>query len=264
VNRFTLALMMALAALTAACGPVPHPFWHHEDNELVDDRRVTASVRILPVPKFPGLAEAVVKELAKQDVLATTGDAGRRTLYLRGGIEGANLVWRLATPEGKELGALAQAVPPGVSVAALAQEAAPVVVQLLTAEGGRSQPGLRARVALSPMQGPPGIDTRALSQAMADALAARGVAAGGDSPLAIVAGEVRILPGTGPNDVVQVDWTVRDPGGRTLGTVSQGSPVARTSLAGPLDQLARDIAGAAAPGVIQVIRQRAPAALNGG
>jgi len=258
------ALLGLLEALLAACGPVPHPFGAHKENALVDDRRVTASVQITAPPQFPGLAEAVVTELAKQDVLATTRNPGRRAIFVRGGIESGNLVWRLSTPERRELGVLSQAMPPGADIGSLAREAAPLIVQLLTAEGSTTDSAHRARVAVRPVRGPPGMDTRALSQAMVDALSAQGVATGGDDPLVVVEGELRVLPGNGSRDVVQVDWTVRDAKGRSLGTVSQGNPMDRTTLIGPLDQMAHDIATAAAPGVIEVIRRKVPTALEGG
>jgi hypothetical protein len=265
MTRSHPGILFALTlALLAGCGSLPHPFAAHGSNPLVDDRRVTSSIRLAEVTEYPGLADAVVKDLAHYDVLATTHDAGRRYVLVKGAMESGNLVWRATTPDRRELGALSQKVPPGADIAALAQDASPIIVQLLTASGVAPDNTNRPRVAVKPVRAPPGIDTRALTQDMADALAAQGVAVGGDNAIAAIDGEMRIQPGDGPQELVQMDWTVRDAKGASVGTVSQGSQVDRTLLTGPLTSLARDIVGAATPGVMTVIRQKIPAALGGG
>jgi len=265
MNRRFIASLIGLAStLLAACGSLPHPFVANQSDPLVDDRRVTSAVRIAEPPELPGLADAVVKNLAHYDVLASTRTSSSRFVLVKGGIENGNLVWRATTPDRHELGVLSQAMPPGADVQILAEGAAPLIINLLTAGGVTPDNANRAHVAVRAVRGPSGIDTRVLSQAMADALAAKGLAVGGDHPVAAVEGEMRVLPGSGPEDVVQMDWTVRDAKGTSLGTVSQGSPVQRAQLAKPLDSLARDIATAAAPGILEVIRQRVPAALGGG
>lgn len=263
MNRIAAGLLIALALL-AGCGPVPHPFSERKAEPLVDDRRVTSSVRLDPVAEFPGLAEAVVKDLVRYDVLATTHDAGRRFVLIKGAIEKGNLVWRATTPDRHELGVVSQAIPPGADIATLAQGASPLIVQLLTGSGVSPEDANRPKVAVRPVRGPPGTDTRALTQGMADALAGQGIAIGDDHALAVIDGEMHVSAGSGAQDLVQIDWTVRDPAGKSLGTVSQGSPVDRTLLTGPLTQLGRDIATAAAPGVVAVIRRKVPAALGGG
>ena len=265
MNRnFIVALIALTVSALSGCGPVPHPFSEHKSDSLVDDRRVTSSVKLGEVVEFPGLAEAVVKDLARYDVLATTHDAGRRYVLVKGAIENGNLVWRATTPDRHELGVLSQTIQPGADIAALAHGASPVIVQLLTGSGVAPDDANRPRVAMRPVRGPPGIDTRALTLAMADALAAQGVAVGGDHTVATIEGDMRILPGDGPQALVQMDWTVRDAKGVSLGTISQGSPVDRTLLTGPLTSLSHDIVKAATPGVMAVIRKKIPAALGGG
>jgi hypothetical protein len=264
MTRTIVAFLISwTVALLAGCGPVPHPFAGHKSDSLVDDRRVTSSIRLAEVTEFPGLAEAVVKDLARYDVLATTHDAGRRYVLVKGAIEKGNLVWRATTPDRHELGALSQALLPGADIATLAHDASPIIVQLLTASGVAPDDANRPRLAVHPVRGPAGVDTRALAQAMADALAAQGVGVGDDHLVGSIDGDLRLLPGDGPQELVQMDWTVRDAKGVSLGTVSQGSPVDRTLLTGPLTSLARDIVTAATPGIMAVIRQKLPAALGG-
>jgi hypothetical protein len=263
-GRLLIAVLAVVGSMVAACGPVPHPFVAHSSDPLVDDRRVTSAVQVAAPAQFPGLAEAVVKDLAQYDVLASTHAASRRTVLVKGGIEQGNLVWRATTPDRHELGVLSQAIPPGADIPSLAQGATPLIVQLLTASGVAPDNANRPHVAVRPVRGPTGIDTRPLSQALADVLAGKGLAMGGDHPALEIDGEMRVLPGGGGEDVVQMDWIVRDAKGVSLGTISQGSPVERSLLAKPLDSLARDIATAAAPGILEVIRKKSPAALSGG
>jgi hypothetical protein len=262
--RILLALTLLAGAVTA-CAPVPHPFSAHEgDNPLVDDRRVTSSVQVQAVPALPGLAEAIVHDLVLQDVLATTHDAGPRKVLVRGEPAEGGLTWHLVTPDGHELGSATQPLPRGADVAALARDATPLIIGLLTAGGAAPDLADRPHIAVHLVQGPATLRLRALSQAMADALVAQGIAVSNDHPVAVVDGAARVTPGGTGTDVLQVDWTVRDANGVSLGTVSQGSPVERKILAGPMTELARDIAGAAAPGVVAVIRQKLPGALRGG
>ena len=260
-----LLAMLGLAVVTVVgCSQVTRPLAPRANDPLVDDRRVTSAVQIAGPAEYPGLAEAVVKDLTHYDVLASTHAASRRFVLVRGGIENGNLVWRATTPDRRELGVLSQAIPPGADIPALAEGASPLIVRLLTASGiGPDNPN-RPRIAVRAVKGPSGIDTRALSQALADSLAAQGLAIGGEHPVASVEGEMRILPGGGPDDIVQMDWIVRDPTGASLGTVSQGSPVQRALLAKPIDSLARDISAAAAPGIADVIRKKIPGALRAG
>ena len=266
MHRAFLALLTLVTL--AACGPVPHPFAARGgDTSLVDDRRVTSAVRIDQVREFPGLADAVVSDLERRfEVLAATHGVGSRYVLVSGAVEKDPnvLVWRATTPDRRELGVLSQAIPPGADVNTLAQGASPLIVQLLTGVGLGTADANRPKVSVHPVHGPAGTDTRALAEAMADALASQGVGVGGDHVVAVLDGEMRILPGSGARDIVQLDWTVSDPAGKSLGTVSQGSPVDRTLLTGPLTGLAHDIAAAAAPGVVDVLRQKAPTALSGG
>ncbi len=260
-----IRLLLALAALgaLAACGPVPHPFaGRATDNPLVEDRRVVSTVRIAPVAALPGLNAAVVRELAHMDVLAFTGDTGPMTVTVAGTVEHGSLVWRLTAPGTKDLGRIEQPLTPGADIRALARDAAPLIVQLLTSDASRSDPSSRPHVAVHLVQGPQGIDARALTRAMADALSGRGLYVSDADPVIAVDGAMHVLPGSGKQDVLQIDWTVRDAKGASLGTVSQGSPVDRALLAGPMIGLAHDIAAAAAPSVLAVIHQKAPSVLQ--
>lgn len=261
IARFVFAVL--LAAVAAGCGSMPMPLTHHAaSNPLADDRRVTSAVLIAPVAAYPGLAEAVVKELARQDILASTHTSASRFVRVRGAIEQGNLVWRLTTPDRHELGVVAQAVPAGANIKQLAQDAVPLIAKLLTADGAAPENSHRRRVAMGAVRTPPGIDGQALGRAMADALVAQGITIGADNVAVTVEGELRVLPGAGLQDVVQMDWTVRDAKGVSLGTVSQGSPVDRAALSDAFGAMAKDIAAAGAPGVVEIIRRKAPDAIG--
>ncbi len=259
MNR--LILLSALLCALAACAPVPRPFSAHtEANPLVDDRRVTSSVQIVPVMQYPGLAEAIVHDLAGQDVLATTRDAGARKVLVTGTVENGALTWRATTPDQKSLGTATEPTT-GRDLRTLARESTALIIGILTAEGAAPDPN-QPRVAVHAIQGPQNLQLVALSQAMAVALAGQGVVVGNDNPIATVDGKVRVAPSTGGQDILQIDWTVRDAKGKALGTVSQGSPVPHAMLSGSLDGLAHDIALAGAPGVADVLRKKLPRALG--
>lgn len=263
MTLLTRAILFGLLALAiAGCGPVPKAFEHQtETNELVDDRRITSAVVIAPVDGYPGLAEAVVKELERADILAATHVGASRYVRVEGDIEKGSLVWRLKDPSRHELGVATQG-PPDADIAVLARGAVTPIATLLTARGAASENTGRKHVAMGTVRAPPGIEGPALRRAMADALVAVGVPVGSDNAVVTVEGEMRVLPGTANQDVVQMDWTVRDTKGASLGTVSQGSPVDRDQLKGSLGDLAKDIAGAGAPGIVEVIRRKAPEALG--
>ncbi|HEY1722799.1 MAG TPA: hypothetical protein VGG27_16255 [Magnetospirillaceae bacterium] len=256
-------MSLALVSMLAACGPVPHPFADHPaSNPLIDDRRVTSSVQIMPVAEYPGLDEMIVHDLARQDVLASTHDPGPRKVLVKGTIENGALVWRAVTQEQTELGVVKQPVPIGNDIPRIAREATPLIVGLLTANGAAPDT-TRPHVVVHLVHGPKDIQTKALSLAMADALASQGLAIADDNPVAMIDGELRILPGTGSQDVVQIDWTVRDAKGKAVGTVSQGSPIDHKLLGTAFPGLAHDIAAAGAPGIVDVIRRKLPTALGG-
>jgi hypothetical protein len=258
-----LAILITAACTLAACAPVPRPFSKHpESNPLVDDRRVTSSVQVVPVSRYPGLADAIVRDLAGQDILATTHDAGARKVLVTGTVENGALVWRATTAEQAPLGSVTQALAPGRDIPSLAHEATPLIVGLLTAEGAASDIASRPHVAVRLVHGPKDLQLASLSMAMADALAGQGVAVSNETPVAAVDGDVRVSPSSGGQDILQIDWTVRDAKGASLGVVSQGSPVDHKLLAGSLAGLAHDIAMAGAPGIVNVLRQKLPSALG--
>jgi hypothetical protein len=257
-----LILLAALLCGLAACAPVPRPFSAHtETNPLVEDRRVTSSLQIGPVAQYPGLAEAIVHDLAGQDVLATTHDAGARKVLVTASVENGALIWRAATADQKTLASATQPTQ-GRDLRSLARESTALIIGMLTAEGASPDPN-QPHVAVHPVHGPKALQLGALSQAMAVALAGQGVVVGDENPVAVVDGDVRVAPSTGGQDVLQIDWTVRDAKGNALGTISQGSPVPHAVLSGSLAGLAHDIALAGAPGVTDVLRKKLPRALGG-
>ncbi len=203
-----------------------------------------------------------------EDMAASTESRGAGFLRLLGRIEGTdaerNLVLRVATPDGKDLGELRLPVlpqrPGQADLRALAAASARAVAGLLRGEGsGVADLASRPQVRLRPVKVPPNVDGQSLTEAMARALARQGLAIDGPAPTFEVEGSLRIAPGANGQDLVQVDWTVRDGTGKELGSVSQGSPVARETLLGQMALLSRQIADGGAEGVAEVIRKSLPA-----
>ncbi len=253
-----LASAAALLAL-AACGN-DRAFPESHNNSLVVDPKVTDSVEVLTVRESPGLAAALVAALAERDVLATAGTVGGPALRVWGRVEGGALVWRILDPADKTLATARQTLPAGGIAGAdarlLAEAAAPIVIDELRGGGAAAAPDTRTPVVVR-ARVPAGYDGHVLAQTMADRLAGLGIRVAEAGP-ASVEGVMRILPGAGGNDVVQLDWVVRGTTGAVLGTVSQGSPVPRDSLAPGqgFDSMARDIATAGAPAVARVIKAK--------
>lgn len=255
--------IIGAAALLAACGPLPHPFADHSANPLVDDRRVTAPVAVLAVPQVPGLAEKLAKALGDQDIAATAGDPADGAILVYGEVEDGMLVWRLIGADNKIMAESRQPLPRGgptrADTARLAETAAPIVAHELRGDAGAT-PRSGIRVSLRRVKVPPGYDSDAFTRAMAQALAGQGVEVADAKAVAAIDGIVRVLPGAANENIVEVAWTVRGADGRTLGTVSQGSPVEHALLVDSFATLARQISDAAAPGLMEVIRKKLPGA----
>lgn len=251
--------------LLTACGPLPHPFEHDAPNPLLDDHRAMAPLTVRPVAELPGLAEDLARALQAEEIAASTEDGGSAgRLLLTGAVEQGALRWRVAGADGKPLVEASQPLPAGKVDAAtrpgIARQGAALLSRALRGEdSGLSDLEARPHVALRPVKVPPSVDADSLTGAMRQALAQRGLTVTDDAPRVVVEGHMRVSPGSGGQDVVELDWVVRDAAGRELGTVSQGSPVAHAQTIGNLGALGHDIANAGAEGVAEVIRQRLPA-----
>lgn len=255
--RRLLLLLTALAAV--ACGPVPQPFRATAPSPLAENRTALLPILVKPVAGAPELAEAVAGALLKEDLAASTVAAGPAVLVLEGQVESPALLrrlgWRVSSPAGEELGRFQ--TPQGADNQLTGRSVAALVARLLRGDdSGLADLEARPRVQLAPIRAGGGFDGFALTRAMRDALANQGFRLVDSDAGFRVVGELRIIDNPGAKEaVVEVDWKVLDAAGKDLGTVSQGSPVARDILDSPMAPLARQIAAAGAEGVAEVIRQ---------
>jgi hypothetical protein len=253
-------ICLAISLALHACGPVPRPFSHQQASPLLDDPRVISSVKVLRVEGAPGLAEAMAKSLLDyDDMLATTGDAGRDAMRLSGVIANNVLTWRLNSADGQPLQTVTQTLPPGGiesdRIKQVARTGADLVATALRGkDSGASDLDSAPHVILQAVKAPIGIDSAIVSRAMAEALAVQGLAIRDDTPIATIDGHLRVSALADHRDLVEIAWIVRDMSGREIGTITQGSPVEHAILLDQIGLLARQIAAAAAPGVAEVVR----------
>ena len=253
---------IALLCLLAACGPLPHPFESEQSNALLSDVRAMAPLKVLPLAELPGLDKDLAQALQNEELAASVEDGGPGSLAVTGHVEDSAVVWRIADAAGKTMAETRQTLPSGkfdaLARLTLARQSAGALSRALRGEGsGLSDLEARPHVALRRVKTPPAIDADSLTQTMGRALARQGIAISNDNPVMVVEGTLRVLPGpNGGQDVVEVDWLVRDAAGKELGTVSQGGPVDHALVIGNLGATGRDIANAGAEGVAQVVLQR--------
>ena len=68
-------------------------------------------------------------------------------------------------------------------------------------------------------------------------------------------GAVALGPAKDGKQSIHIEWTVRDPAGKKLGTVSQRNEIPEGSLDGAWGKTAEQAAGAAAQGIIRLLPQ---------
>lgn len=105
--------------------------------------------------------------------------------------------------------------------------------------------------------GAPGDGSVSLTQALQKQLANNGIKlASAASPETYrVEGKVKVGASTGGKQPIQIDWRVKDPSGKTLGTVSQKNEIPEGSLDGAWGQTADAAAAAAAQGILKLLPQ---------
>ena len=131
-----------------------------------------------------------------------------------------------------------------------------------TQTSGTSATGSIAReeqvVALVPaVTGAPGDGSQSLAAAIQRELSGKGVALT-DRPAAgayRVEGTVTVGKAQQGKQPIQIEWLVRDPQGKKVGTVSQKNEIAEGSLDGQWGKTAEQAAGAAAQGIIKLLPQ---------
>jgi len=108
--------------------------------------------------------------------------------------------------------------------------------------------------AVPSLTGAPGDGNSALAAALQAELARNGVNSAGQTSSAYrVEGVVKIGAAADGKQPVQIDWNVKDPQGKRLGTVTQKNEIAAGSLDGTWGKTADAAAAAAAQGILKLI-----------
>jgi hypothetical protein len=153
--------------------------------------------------------------------------------------------------------AAARAAPAETAAAPVA--AAPAEPATTTGSIGRDGPVM----AIVPsVTGAPGDGSKSLTAAIQRELTSKGVALS-DKPAAVayrVEGTVTVGEPKQGKQPIHIEWLVRDPQGKKLGTVSQRNEIPEGSLDGEWGKTAEQAAGAAAQGIIKLLPQ--PKAIN--
>jgi hypothetical protein len=119
-----------------------------------------------------------------------------------------------------------------------------------------------AAMAMVPsVTGAPGDGSKSLTAAIQRELSGRGVALT-SKPVATayrVEGRVSMGQPKGGKQSIHIEWQVKDPHGKKVGTVSQRNEIPEGSLDGAWGQTAEQAAGAAAQGIIKLLPSQAKA-----
>jgi hypothetical protein len=109
-----------------------------------------------------------------------------------------------------------------------------------------------------PVTGAPGDGAVSLTRALQGELTKSGVAlvTAANANTFRVEGEVKVQPPAGGKQAIQIDWNVKDPQGKKLGTVTQKNEIPEGSLDGAWGRVADAAAAAAAQGIVKLLPQR--------
>jgi Mrp family chromosome partitioning ATPase len=110
--------------------------------------------------------------------------------------------------------------------------------------------------------GAPGDGNSALSSALQRELSRQGVTMANRPGAYRIEGKVAMGGGQSGKQSIQIDWLVRDPQGRSLGTVSQKNEIPEGSLDGTWGNTADAAAGAATQGILKLLPQGGARAVN--
>jgi len=146
--------------------------------------------------------------------------------------------------------------PGGTSVAA-----APTAIATnanRTTTGSIPRPGLTLSAVRPKVTGAPGDGSVFLARALAAELGKNGVALtlSQTGQAFKVDGKVAMGPPKSGKQAIQIDWIVRDAKGSQLGTVSQKNDIPAGSLNGAWGRTASAAAGAAAQGILRLMREQ--------
>lgn len=267
--------LLALAALLAACQPVPQPFSHVETGDSVLlDLPDSGGIVVLELADAPpaaatGLANAMATALARRNVPAGTGSGNSRSHFLQGSIEDdgrdAAIVWTLQDPHGEIVETMRQSIE-GTPIEPwangdpalmerLAERAAPQIAALV--QGRVPVENVLPGVRILPVAGAPGAGNRQLAYALRRHLAAFGheiVEDAGQQDI-VVRGTVAVSPPSNGRQQATLDWRVLDHEGKEVGKIMQSNPVAAGSLDGSWGEIADIAARGAAEGIDALIRR---------
>jgi hypothetical protein len=125
------------------------------------------------------------------------------------------------------------------------------------AESGAGTPTAERLVYVT-VAGAPGDGEQALTKALYDALAARGVkqASFNDTHVYEIEVIVRVEPDTAGKQSVKINWIVFDAEGNTLGHVSQSKSIRKGSLDKVWGPAAKAAAGAASGEIMELLKQK--------
>ena len=270
-------LVVAVLLFLAGCQPLPHPFADAGDIEATTALRPpdSAGILVLPVAGAPALGPALAGALREADVPASTEGANRGSYRLESAVaeetlapgrESVSLAWELKSAAGKSLGrgtARRETAPEAWQAGAsplgdaIAKEAAPKIARLVSGDAPLPAADVPALVAVRSVSGAPGDGATALARAIATALGRAGVEVGADDAKARFALScfIAVAPAKDRQQLVSVRWVLALPEGRELGQVSQQNAVPAGSLDGQWGDIAYEVAGAAAPGIAQLIER---------
>lgn len=284
-------LLPLVAALLAACQPLPHPFADDRPPESLLRVRDSAGISIASIEGGPTaaarkLGAAVASALVKREIPASDRTTSLMSYLLYGelkaqrphaGRAAVTVHWRLQDAAGHAVGerttqleAPARAWESGDDkiVASLAEASAAEIAPLLADEApGRAEAAAggggdgRTRIAIRPVSGAPGDGARSLANAVATVLKRQDLTVLDDANAkadVIVDGEVSVAPVKPDKQHVKIVWHVRRADGAEVGTVGQENDVPKGMLDGPWGDIAYSVAIAGADGLMQVIARAVP------
>ncbi|HZT52014.1 MAG TPA: hypothetical protein VFA22_08775 [Stellaceae bacterium] len=273
--------VLSVLLLLAGCQPLPHPFADSARGPGVPALRPpdSAGVSVLPVTGAPeaassALAGALAEALRDADVPASTEGSNRGSYRLAASAESRPLggervavvvSWEVRDAGGAKVGsgtaeaqttmALWQSGNASLATA-LAGQATPAIVDLVSGEAPLPR-DVAAAVRIASVVGAPGDGGTALARAIGTALGRAGVdvAHGSGKARFSLNCEVELAPQADGKQHVRVRWLLLGGDGKPVGQVAQENDVPAGSLDGPWGDIAYAVAGAAAPGIADLIQK---------
>jgi hypothetical protein len=142
--------------------------------------------------------------------------------------------------------------------------AQPKTKQASVSSSGPTTGSLGLKVVVPPVTGAPGDGNTSLSTAIQRELQGKGISLA-DRPSSTthrVEGVVTLGAAREGKQAIQIEWVVKDPQGKRLGTVSQKNDIPEGSLDGSWGPVANQAAGAAVQGIFKLLPQGEASAVN--